>query len=68
VTVFRPSARVRLQLRIDELDETAGLEAALAKAPEGPTFGRVLPATKAGAQDALRSNFQRRVTVVPSKS
>lgn len=60
---FRPSARVRLQLRIDELDETAALEAGLRKQPLGPTFGRVLPATKAGARASLTDNFQRRVTL-----
>lgn len=63
MATFRPSARVRLQLRIDELDETAALEAGLSKQPQGASFGRVLPATKAGARASLRDNFQRRVTL-----
>jgi hypothetical protein len=64
VAVFRPSARVRLQLRIDEMADTGTLEGKLAHpAPVGATAGRTLPATKAGARAALESNFQRRVTL-----
>lgn len=54
---------MRLQLRIDEMDETAELEADLKRKPVGATFGRVLPATQPGARASLRSNFERRVTL-----
>lgn len=64
MAIFRPSARVRLQLRIDEMAETAGLEGKLPlQAPEGASIGRGLPATKAGASAAQASNFQRRTVL-----
>lgn len=64
MTVFRPSARVRLQLRIDEMADTGGLEAKLPRQPpQGAALGRGLPATKAGARASQAANLQRRVVL-----
>lgn len=61
---FRPSARVRLQLRIDEMADTAGLEGKLPlQAPQGAAHGRGLPATRAGARASQADNLQRRTVL-----
>jgi hypothetical protein len=61
VAVFYPSAQVRLQLRIDELADTAALEAALQREPpSGAALGLATPATKSGVTQSLQDNLARR--------
>lgn len=58
---YRPSCRVRLQLRIDEMADTAKLEGGLElNPPTGPSFGTGLPATQQGARQGLEQNLQKR--------
>jgi hypothetical protein len=64
VGYYRPSCRVRIQLRLDEGAQTANLEAGLQlNPPSGAAFDAGLPATQQGAQQGLDSNFQRRQTL-----
>lgn len=69
MAVFRPSARARLQLRIDEGTDTAALEARLEKdAPEGSSVPDTTPATELGRQQELDKNRQRRRLVTRERA
>jgi hypothetical protein len=66
---YRPSCRVRLQLRVDEMADTAALEGGLElNPPSGPSFGEGLPATQAGAREGLDSVFSRRETLEQNRA
>lgn len=67
--VFRPSSRIRLQLRIDEQTDTAALEAKLERdAPDGATVMDTIPTTELGRQEELEVNRARRRAVVRERS
>lgn len=63
--VFRPSSRIRLQLRIDEVTDTAALDAKLERdPPEGATVMDTIPTTELGRQEELTQNLSRKRAVV----
>jgi hypothetical protein len=70
MAVFRPSARVRLQLRIDELTDTGSLGAGLKlNPPTGASVtGTALPTTQSGAQAGLERNQQQRQVLTQSRA
>ncbi len=58
---YYPSCQVRLQLRIDEMADTAALQAALLRDPPvGAAIGLGQPATKQGLTKSLEDNLARR--------
>jgi hypothetical protein len=73
VTTIRPSARIRLTIRTEEFDDTAGLEARLPPAstdlPTSPTTppstppASTTPAISSTANDRLAENQERRAAV-----
>ncbi len=66
---YRPSCRVRLQIRLDEGADTAALQANLEKSlPEGASFGLNATATRLGREQALSSNFQQRQQLGQNKA
>jgi len=67
--VFRPTCRVRLQIRLDEGAETEALQANLEKdLPEGASFGLNATATRRGRENALNTNFQQRQALGQARS
>lgn len=61
MAVFRPSARIRVQLRLDELAETASVRAALERQPpKGGAIAAVETATTIGARSGLQANLEKR--------
>lgn len=67
--VFRPSARSRLQLRIDEGTDTSGLVAALEQdAPTGATVMDTVPTTELGRQQELDKNRAERRLVTQQRA
>ena len=69
MAVFRPSSRIRLQLRIDELIDTAELEAKLERdPPEGATVMDTIPTTELGRQEELNKNRARKRAVVRERA
>ncbi len=65
---YRPTCRVRLQIRLDELDDTGGLSSLLSAGPGVAGVGSTTPATKAGAQDALAANQAARTSLNQSRA
>ena len=62
--VYRPSCRVRLQLRLDEGADTAAINRGLErKPPSGAALKRQTPTTSAGRKAALRQNLAQQSAV-----
>ena len=69
MSTFRPSVRVRLQLRIDELDDQESLKAQLEREPpEGAAIGAGTTASQQGTQDALNANQERRTQIQQNRA
>ena len=69
MATFRPSARSRLQLRIDEGADVAGLEARLEQdPPAGATVQDTVPTTEDGRRQELELNRQRRRQVTRERA
>ena len=69
MAVFRPSSRIRLQLRIDEGTDTEALDAKLPRdAPDGATVQDTIPTTELAREIELDQNRARRRAVVRERS
>lgn len=69
--IYRPSCRVRVQLRLDELDDTQGVQAKLERGAGSPSVGATAPTTAipdttvAENRNALAALNQNRANVSP---